>query len=129
MDVVIFIALPVFVVLYGAFCIKQSGSRNLITGIAALCTLTLIVVSGVSVAGFASKGAALEMWKQHAKGANMSATSLVFALISLIFFLTCVATGLVCIVRRRSGWRAAFALQAAVFLIEFLFFLQLTMET
>jgi hypothetical protein len=129
MDIVIFIVLPIFVVLYSAFRIKQSGSRNLITGIGAVCTLALFLVSGVSVAGFASKGAALEMWKQHSQESSISSTSLIFALISLLFFLTCVATGLVCIVRRTSGWRAAFALQAVVFLIDFLFFLQLTMET
>ena len=128
MDTVAFIAFPFVVVLYSVYRIKQSWSRTLTAGVAALSTLTLLVVSGVSAAGFASRGAALEMWKRHSKGVDMAATSFVLALVSLIFCVTCAVMALTFIVRRTSGWRAAFALQAVVFLIEFLFFLQLAME-
>ena len=128
MDIFLFVALPLVVLLYSAVRIKQSGSHNLTTGIAALSTSTLFVVSGVSAAGFASRGVALDVWKQHSKGVSMAATSFVLALVSLIFCLTCAVTSVACIVRRKSGWRAAFALQAVMFLVEFLFFLQLAME-
>ena len=128
MDTVAFIALPFAVVSYSVFRIKQSESRTLTAGVAALSTLTLLVVSGVSAAAFASKGAALDMWKRHSKVVDMTATSFVLALVSLIFCVTCAVMALTFIVRRTRGWRAAFALQAVVFLIEFLFFLQLAME-
>lgn len=117
------VALPIAVLAFTLYQLKTMGGRNVLTAIAGICTVILVATTIFVALGVLSGGKEFTIWDLE-----LAQTALALSLAALGSGIIAAITMLSCMLRRKRGWVAIFALMTAVFLLQCLFLVQVMMQ-